>query len=1018
MPSMQDAGRAWGSLAATAQQDCPGPFAPVPGPSPGASAARAPAMSASGPTFLSWDVLPAYAVLSTPIWVLDVEIVRNPWANDAALKLWRADSLEELQARDHSSMSDSSRSRLDAMLEMARDGGLHDDYWTVYPLGKPVSFECHFCGITLPDGRLGLLMQARVADDSVFPGELRRRVESYRHSPAPISLHRLDGAALIRNPSAVRLFGPLREGSDADDLAQQLGGPDVAQEARRALETESRFRRRIKLETRSGLSWFDVELQSIPDPLTGETAVLFSAQDVTEAQMAEQRLAAENRVMRMISRGEPLADVLDALAREIESLYPGMMCSTLILDADGVHVKDVSAPNVPPAFGRALEGAAIGPRTGSCGTAMFRKEPVITFDIAADPLWEDYRAMALPLGLRACWSVPILSAAEGAIGSFAAYHAQPRMPGAEEMALLEIGRHIAGIAIERDRGVQALSARNEQLQMVMDAVPFSIAYADHHFRYRAVNRRFEEHFGRKREEIIGKHTWDVIGNELFARIKPHMDQVMQGREVKYERDRIDADGNTRHFEVNYLPQIGEDGAVMGHFGILHDITERKRDEEMLQFLANHDQLTQLPNRNRFTQRLHDALARAARYQHKLALLFVDLDRFKNVNDTLGHESGDKLLVAVAERFRGTLRETDTLARLGGDEFTVVLEEIQGPVDAAASAQRLLGALAQPFHVQGHELFIGASIGIGIYPEDGGDATTLLRNADIAMYRAKDLGRDTFQFFSSESTATSLERLRLESSLRRAVEREEFVLHFQPIVDLEQNRITGMESLVRWNHPEHGMVPPARFIPVAEETGLIVPIGDWVLTAACRQARRLQEQGHRDLTVAVNLSARQFRRRDLAQIVAGILASAGLAPASLELEVTESSVMDNPDAAVRTLHALKEMGVHLSIDDFGTGYSSLSQLKRFPISSLKVDQSFVRDIPADEDDAAITSAIIAMGHRMRLTLVAEGVETAEQLAFLRERGCHRVQGYLFSPPVPALALEELLRKPLPVFSLAG
>jgi diguanylate cyclase (GGDEF)-like protein/PAS domain S-box-containing protein len=603
--------------------------------------------------------------------------------------------------------------------------------------------------------------------------------------------------------------------------------------------------------------------------------------------------------------------------------------------------------------------------------------------------------------------VPILAASGEAIGSFAAYYAEPRMPHAEEMGLLEIGRHIAGIAIERDRTMQALRDRHERLQMVMDAMPFSIAYADRNMRYVAVNRRFEEYFGRPREEVIGRPSWEVIGKPLYDSIAPHMEQVMAGREVKYERVREDHEGRTRHFEVHYLPHIGEGGVVMGHFGILHDITERKRSEAMLEFLANHDQLTQLPNRNQFTQKLHEALARASRYGHRVALLFIDLDRFKNVNDTLGHESGDMLLIAVAGRFRETLRSTDTLARLGGDEFTVVLEEVDGAAQAAASAQRLLATLAQPFHIQGQELFIGASIGISMFPEDGQDATSLLRNADIAMYRSKELGRSTFQFHSREATASSLERMQLESNLRRALEREEFLLHFQPIVELEGGAIVGMESLVRWNHPERGLVSPATFIPVAEDSGLIVPIGDWVLRAACEQARRLADLGFEGLRVAVNLSAKQFRRHDLAQAIADTMAAARVTPDMLELEVTESSVMENPEVAVRTLRSLKEMGVHLSIDDFGTGYSSLSQLKRLPIDALKVDQSFVRDIPHDENDAAIASAIIAMGHSLRLTLIAEGIETAEQLAFLRGLGCQRGQGYLFSRPVPGPELLRLL-----------
>jgi diguanylate cyclase (GGDEF)-like protein/PAS domain S-box-containing protein len=718
----------------------------------------------------------------------------------------------------------------------------------------------------------------------------------------------------------------------------------------------------------------------------------------------------------MISTGKPLGTVLDALTREIETLSPEMKCSMLLLDGDGIHMRHASAPSLPQEFCRMIDGQPIGPTAGSCGTAMFRGETVISTEIASDPLWLDYRELALSHGLRACWAVPILSPGGKVLGSFGAYFGHAHAPEEKQLALLEIGRHIGGIAIERDRANRALHSRSEQLQMVMDAMPFSIAYADRNFRYVVVNRRFEELFRRPRSEIIGMHTWEVIGKELFEQIKPHMDRVMRGEVVTYERSRVDENGNVHHLEVLYLPQVGEGGIVLGHFGIVRDITDRKRDEAMLQFLANHDQLTKLPNRNQFAQRLADAIARAARYKHRVGVLFIDLDRFKNVNDTLGHESGDTLLIAVAERFREALRETDTVARLGGDEFTVVLEEIGDAGEIAATAQRLLETLGAPFDVQGQEVFASASIGISIYPDDGADAASLLRNADMAMYRAKEMGKNTFQFFTREATIASVARLQLENSLRRAIERGEFILHYQPMMDLTSLQIVGMEALVRWMHPDLGMVPPAQFIPLAEETGLIVQIGNWVLEQACRRTRALNQAGNLNLTVSVNLSARQFRRRDLAQSVAAVLAATGLPPSQLELEVTESSVMDDQEAAVLTLSALKAMGVHFSVDDFGTGYSSLSQLKRFPIDSLKIDQSFVRDIPADQDDAAIVSAIVAMGHRLRLKLIAEGVETPEQLAFLKALGCDLVQGYLFGKPMPedefvAFLARESPRHPL-------
>jgi diguanylate cyclase (GGDEF)-like protein len=500
--------------------------------------------------------------------------------------------------------------------------------------------------------------------------------------------------------------------------------------------------------------------------------------------------------------------------------------------------------------------------------------------------------------------------------------------------------------------------------------------------------------------------------EVLRVVQPHIGAAVSGQEVRYERSQRGQDGRIHDFEVHYVPHFGAQREVIGYFVMINDVTDRKRDEQMLYFLANHDQLTSLPNRNLLLEHLNMAVAQASRNEERVAALFIDLDRFKNVNDTLGHHFGDALLQQAALRLRSCLRESDLVARLGGDEYIVMVRPVHDLQEVAACAQKLLATLGAPFSVDGHELFVTGSVGISIFPDDARDPGTLLKNADIAMYRAKEQGKNTFQFFSSEATATTFEHLMLETSLRRALERSEFVLHFQPVVDLRSGRRTGMEALIRWQHPDLGMVAPGKFIPLAEDTGLIVPIGLWVLEEASRQARALQMQGFADLHVAVNLSPRQFRQRDLASSVARILQRVGLSPEYLELEVTESSVMDNADSSIRTLHELKSMGVRLSIDDFGTGYSSLSYLKRFPIDALKVDQSFVRDISSDPDDAAIASAVIALGHSLRLTIVAEGVETHEQLAFLRERHCHKVQGYLFGRPMPGAQLPAALQEQMP------
>jgi len=420
-------------------------------------------------------------------------------------------------------------------------------------------------------------------------------------------------------------------------------------------------------------------------------------------------------------------------------------------------------------------------------------------------------------------------------------------------------------------------------------------------------------------------------------------------------------------------------------------------------------LTNLPNRTLFNDRLALVLAHAHRSQEKLAVMFFDVDRFNTINETLGHATGDQLLQGVAQRLTSCLRESDTVARMGGDEFMLLLPGITQGEDAGRIAQKILEALKPSFNFHGHELYITASLGIALFPEDGEDTQALLKNANTALHRAKEQGRNNYQFYTPAMNATALERLALENSLRGALERGEFMIYYQPQVDLHTGQIVGMEALVRWQHPELGLISPMNFIPLAEETDLIVPLSEWVLRSACAQNKAWQTAGFPPLRVTVNLSARHFRHKDLVRTVDRLLRETGLDPNYLELELTESIVMENAETTVTTLRQLKEMGVHLSIDDFGTGYSSLSYLKRFPIDTLKIDQSFVQNVPADSDDAAITTAIIAMARNLKLKVIAEGVETKEQLCFLRSYQCDEVQGYLFSRPVSAGTFAQMLHE---------
>jgi diguanylate cyclase (GGDEF)-like protein/PAS domain S-box-containing protein len=485
---------------------------------------------------------------------------------------------------------------------------------------------------------------------------------------------------------------------------------------------------------------------------------------------------------------------------------------------------------------------------------------------------------------------------------------------------------------------------------------------------------------------------------------------------KYEPYRVEyrilqPDRTVRSVHAQGEVEFGADGKPLRMFGTLQDVTERKQAQDRLSYLAYYDTLTGLPNRVALGERMQQAMAEAKRTERLVAVMFLDLDRFKFINDTLGHDIGDALLKMVAERLSAQLRPGDTISRYGGDEFTVVLANVAHVDDVTRIAQKMLERFAHPFRIGGRDLFVTSSVGITLYPLDdaGGGVDTMLKNADAAMYHAKERGRNTFQFYTAEMNIRAARRLSLETGLRHALERNELSLHYQPQVDLKSGEMYGMEALLRWQSSEFGSVSPVEFIPLAEEVGLIQSIGEWVLRTACVQTRVWHQAGFPDLRIGVNLSARQFQQENLVQIVQQALTDSGLEPRYLDLELTESMLMHDMERAVSTLTELDALGVTLSVDDFGTGYSSLSYLKRFPINVLKIDRSFVNDITSDPDDAAIATAIIAMAHSLNIKVVAEGVETLEQQEFLKQRDCDGMQGYYFSKPLSVEDFTSLLKK---------
>jgi len=1102
-----------------------------------------------------------------------------------------------------------------------------------------------------------------------------------------------------------------------DDLHRISASHDAL---RSAADGETRLTEYRIQDKQGGWHW----LMSRETPFTRDkdglvSQILGITHDITERKQTEALVIGQKHVLEMIAAGTSLPETLTALVRLIEDQSPGMIGSILLLDADGIHVRHGAAPNLPAEFVAAIDGQPIGPVAGSCGTAAYRKEAVFVEDIATDPLWKDYKAVALPHGLRACWSTPIMDNQGKVLGTFAMYYRMPRSPEAEHLHLTEIVSHIAGIAISRHRGEKqladsqarlikaqqvthmgflewnlktnmifcsdeiysmygidrdvtyttpefikmivhpddinyvqenldlalrrvknydidhrikridgnirwvhaqaelvneangngevllgtvvditerknaehkvqrltrlyaALSQCNQSIvrctseaelfpQICRDAVNFGgmkmtwigmldtesklvkqvasygtgteyldtigisldpdspsrmgptartisedrpfwiqdfktdpatapwheraakfqwgavatlplhrsgavvgvlglysgdagafddamqellvemamdISYALDHFASEAERKRSEkalqlsEHHMRTIIEtepecvkIIGgngkllemnaaglamlevdsleearQHSlMELILPEYRDSFKALHQRVMTGEKASLEFELRGVRGTNRWLETNAAPLRDSNGKVTSLLGITRDITERKVAEQRITFLANFDALTGLPNRAQLDSHLKYALSLVKRSNGNLAVMFIDIDHFKDINDTLGHTIGDTLLIEVAKRLQSVLREEDTASRLGGDEFMLILPGADAR-GAAQVAQKLLQVVAEPCQIEQHDLVVTASIGIALYPNDGNNLESLSKSADTAMYRAKQEGRNGYRFFTPAMQARTARNMQLVNALRQALELDQFELHYQPQVTIPDRRIIGVETLLRWRHPELGNVSPAEFIPVAEDSGLILPIGEWVLRTAVKQLKRWMDSGYAPFVVAVNLSAVQFRHPSLPELVSSILEEAQLPGKYLELELTEGVTMHDPQRAIAIMDNLHERGIRMSIDDFGTGYSSLNYLKKFKAYKLKIDQSFVRDISTDLEDKAIVGAIISMSGNLGLQTIAEGVETAEQLAYLVEQGCDEAQGYFFSKPLTAADLEPLIAR---------
>jgi diguanylate cyclase (GGDEF)-like protein/PAS domain S-box-containing protein len=744
----------------------------------------------------------------------------------------------------------------------------------------------------------------------------------------------------------------------------------------------------------------------------GQVCRLFgTVMDVNSRKLIEVRQSMEHTVARLLADCDSPVEVIPEIIETICSTF-GWVCGALWMpDKKAGVLRRAATWTLPRADIEQFflntpdqiplpTGAALSSRTLRVARAEW-------FPDASRGEHFERAKEAAATGLHGCLAFPLQAAGE-ILGIMEFFSLQPHEADRETMQSAHfIGRHI-GQFFQRKQVEQALRESEAHFRALVEQASDSFYVHDMQGRFIDVNQQGCEGLGYTREELLKMSVQDIDLDLTTRELKKLTSKLTAGspiaRESRYQRK----DGSTFPVEIRMGP-IDINGR-RHLLSLVRDVTERKEMQDHIQHLAYHDSLTNLPNRAMFNRHLSHAIDQAGRHGKSLAVLFIDLDRFKYVNDTLGHDAGDRLLQEMSRRLSNALHG-DLVARLGGDEFVVLLEDINDSEHVSHVAQKILTALVQELPLNGQRIHITASIGVSIFPEDGEDEFALMKHADIAMYRAKDRGKNNFQFYSAYMSQHAAKMLALESSLRRAIEREELVLYYQGKVETRTGRISGVESLVRWKHPELGLLSPDQFIPLAEETGLIVPLSKWVLREACKQVCEWQRQNLPPLNVAVNLSARQFVDDRLLDDTAQTLRELGMDPTLLELEITESMMMHNPERTIQILHGLKAMGIRIAIDDFGIGYSSLSHLRQFPIDIIKIDRSFIQDVPGDPADEAITEAIIAMGKSLKITVVAEGVEKIEQLQFLSDRSCEEIQGYFFSKPLPAKEFTKLLWKNL-------
>ncbi|MDD5250427.1 MAG: EAL domain-containing protein [Rhodocyclaceae bacterium] len=762
----------------------------------------------------------------------------------------------------------------------------------------------------------------------------------------------------------------------------------------------------------------DVETFVCPLPYGNRTLLYIIAFDITDRKQREEQEAVRNRIFELLARGGDLHEILDLVVRYVEGTHQGPLCAILLVDDSGKQLRLGAAGSLPDEFTAACDGLAIGEGNGSCGTAAFRNERVCVEDIQSHPFWSQAREQAARAGVAACWSEPLRDSAGKLVGTLAMFSRHAGAPSPADSVLIQQAANLAAIAIEKKRS----DAELQLASSVYQASDEAIIVADADNRIVAVNPAFTRVTGYTLDEVRGRDP-----KLLTAGRTPRAEYDAMWQALKASGQWQGEIWNRRKSGEDYAEWLtintlrDGDGELYRYIAMFSDITEKKRTAELVWRQANYDSLTGLPNRNLFYDRLHQEIRKVQRSSQLLALLYIDLDRFKEVNDAYGHDAGDQLLKQGAARIAACVRDADTVARLSGDEFAVVLPGVVDIGRVEQVAKDIVARLAQPFAVGAHTAYVSASVGIALHPNDAGGADALLKAADQAMYAAKQSGRNGFSYFTDSMQSAAQVRMELANSLRDALAKGQFEIFYQPIIDMQTGRIAKAEALLRWRHPEQGLILPAAFIPLAEELGLIGEIGDWVFRQSALVAKRWYNENQlatavcRPLQVSVNKSPRQFVGGGKQEGWLGYLQRIGLPTRFMAIEITESLLLDDSPEVAAQLAELRASGVQVALDDFGTGYSAMSYLNKFRVDYVKIDQTFVQGISDDINDRAIVEAIVAMAHKLRLKVIAEGVETERQRDFLATVGCDFAQGYFFARPMPQAEFEALLdaAAPLPL-----